>query len=105
MSDKIAKPRKSVLASGLLSFFFGPLGWLYAAPWKSALVGAAGWVLVVAILPQFIIMYLAMLVCPLSAIAGVIYALGFNVIGERTALFGKSQPAALPAAKPRSLGA
>lgn len=97
MSDKLAKPRKSVLVSGLLSFFLGPLGWLYAAPWKSAAIGAAAWVLAAAIIPTFILMYIAMLVCPLSAIAGVIYALGFNVIGERTALFGKHEPAALPA--------
>ena len=103
MSDKLAKPRKSVVASGLLSLFFGPIGWLYAAPWKSAAIAAAAWVLTCAILPSFILLYLMMVVGPLSAIAGVIYALGFNVIGTRTALFGKSEPAALPAASPRRL--
>ena len=89
--------KKSIVASGLLSFFFGPLGWAYAAPWKSVAIGGAAWVLTIAVVPSFIVFYLAMLVCPASAVAGVIYALGHNVIGERTKLFGKSkEPAALP---------
>jgi hypothetical protein len=85
----LPKPRKSVLVSGLLSFLFGPAGWLYAAPWQVALPGAAAYVLACSILPHVLIVYLLMVVAPLSSIAGVVYALGFNSAGHRIALFGK----------------
>src|SRR5260221_662755 len=43
-AKSLLKPRKegdkSLLAAGLLSFFFGPLGWLYAAPYKVAIPAA-----------------------------------------------------------------
>jgi hypothetical protein len=84
-----AKPRRSILASGLLSFFFGPLGWLYAAPWKVAVPAAAVYVLLVTILPQFMMVYIVGLVAPISAIGGVLYAIGFNMAGKRTPIFGK----------------
>ena len=84
--------KKSVLASAALSFFFGPIGWLYAAPMRSAVIGAVGWVLAWAILPKFIMLWIAGFVCPVSAIAGVVYALAFNKWGERVALFGKDAP-------------
>jgi hypothetical protein len=83
------KKRKSIVASGLLSFFFGPLGWLYAAPWKISVPAAALYVLLIAALPQFILAYLIMIICPISAIGGVLYALGFNMAGKRTPIFGK----------------
>jgi hypothetical protein len=37
--DPVVIDQKSVLASGALSFIFGPLGWLYAAPVKDVAVG------------------------------------------------------------------
>ncbi len=87
--DEASKPQKSVLLSGVLSFFFGPLGWLYAAPWQVAIPGAAAHVLVASILPQFIAVYVFALFAPVSAIGGILYALGFNMAGKRTPLFGK----------------
>lgn len=84
--------RKSILASGLLSFFFGPLGWIYAAPLRSALVGGGAWLLCAAVLPSFILVYLASVVGPISAIAGVLYAVGFNRAGHRIPLFGSDDP-------------
>ncbi len=90
-SEKVAitKARKSILASGLLSFFFGPLGWLYAAPWKVALPAAGVYVLLCGILPQFILVYLIGIIAPISGIGGVLYAIGFNMAGKRTPIFGK----------------
>ena len=90
--------KKSVLLSGLLSFVFGPLGWLYAAPWKSGVIGAAVYLLVAAILPNFVLVYLLGVIAPLSAIAGVLYALGYNLAGERIPIFGRE------ADKTRALG-
>jgi hypothetical protein len=90
MTKKEAAKKRSVIASGLLSFFFGPLGWLYAAPWKSAIIGGGAYLLVAAILPSFLMMYVVAIVAPVSAIAGVLYALGYNLAGARTPLFGKS---------------
>ena len=85
----VTKPRKKILISGLLSFFFGPLGWLYAAPWKVALPAAGVYVLLCGILPQFILVYLIGIIAPISAIGGVLYAIGFNMAGKRTPIFGK----------------
>jgi hypothetical protein len=83
--------RKSLVASGLLSFFFGPLGWLYAAPWSVALAGAGAWLLTAYVLPQFLLVYVVGIVAPISAIAGVFYAIGFNLTGVRTPLFGSDE--------------
>ena len=81
--------RKSILASGLLSFFLGPLGWFYAAPLKSAAIGGGAYLLVAAVLPHFLLVYVVAAIAPISAIAGVLYALGYNVSGERLPIFGK----------------
>jgi hypothetical protein len=83
--------RKSVIASGLLSFFFGPLGWLYAAPWPVAIGASGAYVLACAILPTFMIVWLLGITAPISALAGVFYAIGFNMAGARTPLFGKEK--------------
>ncbi|MCR9163997.1 MAG: hypothetical protein ACE37F_02150 [Nannocystaceae bacterium] len=80
--------KKSVLVSGLVSFFFGPLGWFYAGPMKSALIGGGAWLLTAMVLPKFMLVYLASVVGPVSAIAGILYAFGFNRTGERIPLFG-----------------
>jgi hypothetical protein len=83
--------RKSILASGLLSFFLGPLGWFYAAPLKSAAIGGGAYLLMGAVLPHFLLFYVVGIVAPISAIAGSLYAIGYNMSGERTPLFGKSR--------------
>jgi hypothetical protein len=83
--------KKSILLSGILSLFFGPLGWLYAAPWAVAIPGSAAYLLVCAILPKFLLVYLLGLLAPLSALGGVVYAMGFNMAGKRTPIFGKDE--------------
>lgn len=85
--EKVGKAeRKSLIASGLLSFFFGPLGWLYAAPLKEALPVIVVYVLICAILPQFLLVYLIGAVNMISALAGVLYAWSFNHEGRRAPL-------------------
>lgn len=85
----VVHDKKSVLASGLLSFFLGPLGWFYAAPLKSALIGGGAYLLCGMILPTFLLVYIVGLVAPFSAVAGVLYAVGYNMTGERLPLFGR----------------
>ena len=88
----LVKPRKSVVVSGALSFFLGPLGWLYAAPWPVAVGGSLAYLIACKLLPMFIVVYVLGIVAPFSAIAGVLYAMGFNMTGARTPLFGKDRP-------------
>jgi len=92
MSNKVVvADRKSVLASGLLSFFFGPIGWFYAAPLKNAAIGGGAYLLCASVLPHFMLVYVVGLVAPISAIAGIIYAVGYNTTGERLPIFGGSK--------------
>jgi hypothetical protein len=81
--------KKSVVASGLLSFFLGPLGLLYAAPLKVALPAVLAWVVACSLIPKFILVYLLGAISPVCAILGVLYAIGYNVAGERVTLFGR----------------
>jgi hypothetical protein len=94
------KEKKSLIASGILSFFFGPLGWLYAAPLWEAVPAIAVYVLIVNILPGFILFYLIGMLNALSALAGLIYAFAYNRTGQRTRLFGAAR-AALPPRRKR----
>jgi hypothetical protein len=87
---------KSVLASGALSFVLGPLGWLYAAPLKEALPAICIYFLICAIFPHFLLAPLLGIINPLSALAGVGYALRHNQRGERTPLLGGGDRPALP---------
>jgi hypothetical protein len=80
------KERKSLVASGALSFFFGPLGWLYAAPLKDALPAVLIYVLLFALVPSFLLTPLIGLGAPLSALFGVLYAWRYNEDGERTSI-------------------
>jgi hypothetical protein len=91
MAKKVITDKKSVLASGLLSFFLGPLGWFYAGPLKNAAIGGGAYILMASILPQFILFYIVGIVAPISAITGILYALGYNATGERLPLFGGSK--------------
>jgi hypothetical protein len=87
---------KSLIASGLLSFFFGPLGWLYAAPLKEAGLAILGYIILCAILPHFLLAPLLGIANPLSAAVGVAYAWRHNQKGERTSLLPGSPDRALP---------
>jgi hypothetical protein len=77
---------KSLVASGALSFFLGPLGWLYAAPLKDAVPAVGLFVLLSMILPHVLLAPLLGVVLPLSGAAGVAYAWAHNQRGERTSL-------------------
>lgn len=93
---ELSKPReagdKSWLVSGGLSFFLGPLGWLYAGAWREAIPAAALWLiaagLITKIVPMFLLMPVLMVVLPLSGVAGVVYAIGHNRSGKRVRLWG-----------------
>jgi hypothetical protein len=87
---------KSLIASGALSFFFGPLGWLYAAPLKEALPAICLYFLICALFPHFLLAPLLGIANPLSALAGIGYALRHNQRGERTPLLGGGDRPALP---------
>jgi hypothetical protein len=91
--------RKSLIASGALSFFLGPLGWLYAAPLREALPAIAVVMVLAAVLPSFLFTALLSIVAPVSALAGVLYALKYNANGQRTPLLPKGddeRPKRLP---------
>jgi hypothetical protein len=87
---------KSILASGLLSFFFGPLGWLYAGSFREAVPGALAYLLVCAIVPRFLLVYLLGAFNGISALAGVLYAWSYNRSGRREALILKDRPGLPP---------
>lgn len=104
------KGEKSWIVSGVASLALGPAGWLYAGSLREAVPAAVGWVALAAlaskILPVFLMMPVLMVVLPLSAIAGVVYALHYNRAGKRQRLFdkkGKSQ-AQLPGARAGARG-
>jgi hypothetical protein len=88
--------QKSLIASGVLSFFLGPLGWLYAAPLKEAGVAILAYVILCAVLPHFLLAPLVGLMHPLSAAIGVAYAYRHNQKGERTPLLPGQSRRALP---------
>jgi hypothetical protein len=93
---ELTRPReagdKSWLISGALSFFFGPLGWLYAGAWRESIPASALWLItagiVSKIIPMFLLMPVLMVVMPISGIAGVVYAIGHNRHNQRIRLFG-----------------
>jgi hypothetical protein len=77
---------KSLIASGALSFFLGPLGWLYAAPLKEAGAAVLIYWLLLVILPHALLAPLLGVLAPVSAGIGVLYAWRHNQRGERTSL-------------------
>jgi hypothetical protein len=89
-----ADGEKSILWSAGLSLIFGPVGWLYAGSWRESIPAAAAWIAAGAIaskiLPMFLLMPALMVMLPISAIAGVLYAWQHNKQGTRTRLFGDS---------------
>jgi hypothetical protein len=94
LTRKPKKGEKSWIASGLASMAFGPVGWLYAGSLREAVPASAAYLVLGAIawklfaLFPFLIMPVLMIALPLSGIAGVVYALGFNRHGSRQRLFG-----------------
>jgi hypothetical protein len=88
-----AGEKKSVVASGALSLVLGPLGWLYAAPLREAVPGAAVYVGLFSLLPHVLLVPLLGVLMPISGVAGVYYAWRHNQTGERTGLFSdKKKP-------------
>lgn len=92
LQKKPAKGEKSWVKSGIASMALGPLGWLYAGSWREAVPASAAWLLLAAIaskiIPTVLLLPVLMVVLPLSGIAGVMYALGYNRTGKRQRLFG-----------------
>ncbi len=80
------RDEKSLVASGILSFVFGPFGWLYAAPLKDAAAGILVVTVVSALLPATLAASLLGLIAPLSALAGLVYAQRYNATGQRRSL-------------------
>lgn len=95
VKNELARPTKkgdkSWIASGVASLALGPVGWLYAGSMREAVPATAGWLAVMAlmakILPAFLLMPVLMVALPLSAVAGVVYALQYNRSGTRQRLF------------------
>ncbi|HEY0476272.1 MAG TPA: hypothetical protein VGD37_02045 [Kofleriaceae bacterium] len=85
------KGDKSWIKSGVASLALGPVGWLYAGSMREAVPATVAWVALAALasklLPVFLMMPVLMVVLPLSAIAGVVYALQYNRAGARQRLF------------------
>jgi hypothetical protein len=80
------KDQKSLVASGLLSLFLGPLGWLYAGHWKEAIPASVVGLVLYKLLPSFLLLPLLGVVFPVSAGVGVLYAWMYNRKGERQKL-------------------
>jgi hypothetical protein len=77
---------KSLVVSGLLSFFLGPLGWLYAGELKEAGVAVAIYLALLLVLPHVLLAPLLGLLTPVSVGVGLLYAWRHNQRGERTSL-------------------
>jgi hypothetical protein len=103
LARKPGHGEKSWMISGAASLVLGPVGWLYAGSLREAVPATLGWLVLAAlaskILPVFLIMPVLLVAMPLSAIAGVVYALQYNRAGKRQRLFDdkKAKPKALPA--------
>ncbi len=90
---------KSVVASGLLSLVFGPLGWLYAAPLKEAVPAIVLYMLLLWLpLVHLLFIPLLPLVHIAAGAAGALYAWKHNQKGERTPI-AESVRRALPGGK------
>ena len=86
---------KSWVKSGLASLVLGPFGWLYAGSLREAVPASVAWLafatLASKILPSVLLMPIMFVVMPLSAIAGIVYAMQFNRTGKRQRLWGKGK--------------
>ena len=84
----VGEDKKSLLISGGLSLFLGPLGWLYAGSLRESVPAAAAYILIAAILPSFLLLPLLSVAMPISAVAGLVYAWQYNRDGQRGHIFG-----------------
>lgn len=95
LTRKPKKGDKSWVKSGVASLALGPIGWLYAGSWREAVPASVGWVALAAlaskILPVALLTPVLMLILPLSAVAGVVYALQYNRSGKRERLFDRDK--------------
>lgn len=85
------KQGKGVVMSGGLSLLLGPLGWLYAAPFKEAVPAILIYLLLVTVTPGFLFGLLLGLVHPASALLGAVYAWKFNQAQRRAPLLLKDE--------------
>lgn len=94
---KKGQKSKSLVKSGAASLVLGPIGWLYAGSLREAVPATVGWILLMTvltkILPSVLLMPVLMLALPLSAIAGIVYAMQFNKTGKRQRLFNDDEKA------------
>jgi hypothetical protein len=95
VKQELQRPRKtgekSWVWSGVASLT-GPFGWLYAGSWREAVPATAAWLVLLAIASKIFLLWpLVMLAAPVSAIAGVVYALQYNRSGKRQRLFGSDK--------------
>lgn len=82
------KGEKSWIKSGVASLALGPVGWLYAGSLREAAPAALAWIALLALASHiFLLLPVLMVFSPLSAIAGVVYALQYNRAGKRQRLF------------------
>jgi hypothetical protein len=88
--DPVPIAHKSIWISGALSFVFGPLGWLYAAPLKDVVVGffvfSVLTTLAALVLPGSLAAIVGGLASFVSGVLGMSYAHQYNKRGKRTAL-------------------
>ena len=95
VKQELTKPAKkgdkSWVVAGVASFALGPAGWLYAGSMREAVPATAGYLALLAlaakILPTLFILPIFGIALPLSAIAGIVYALQYNRTGKRQRLF------------------
>ncbi|HET9620688.1 MAG TPA: hypothetical protein VFP84_04955 [Kofleriaceae bacterium] len=103
VKNELSRPRKqgdkSWVKSAAASFALGPVGWLYAGSMREAVPASAAWLVVAGALYKFLPFFflpVMMVVLPLSAIAGVVYALQYNRSGGRQRLFDGNGDKAKP---------
>ena len=99
LTKKPGKGQKSWIKSGLASTALGPIGWLYAGSWREAVPATAVWLVaayLLSFLPTVLLLPIFLVALPLSGIAGVVYALGYNRTGKRQRLFGDADKKQLP---------
>jgi hypothetical protein len=87
LTTRAGGDEKSIVASGALSLFLGPLGWLYAAPLEEAVPGVLLSLLATSFVPHVLLVPLLGILAPLSGAAGIYYAWRYNQTGERSGLF------------------
>ena len=98
-NDPVVPDSKSLIASGLLSFFFGPLGWVYAAPLREALPATLAYLVVCSLLPHALIGAILGITAPFTALAGIAYAWRYNQNGRRMPLLVAGTPELPPKRK------